>query len=149
MSSYYREKQFMEFKKAFSLFDKDGDGKITVLELGRVMDSLGQSLGVAEVQEMINEFDDDGNGVIDFSEFLRFMERKMNDVDIEEAIHEAFKVFDEEGAGQISNVKLRHVLTTFGETLSDQEVEEMLREADVDGNGKIKYEEFTRLLISK
>ena len=72
------------------MFDKDGDGKITVLELGRVMDSLGQSLAVTEVQEMINEFDDDGNGVIDFSEFLRFMERKMNDVDIEEAIRVSF-----------------------------------------------------------
>lgn len=131
------------------MFDKDGDGKITVLELGRVMDSLGQSLAVTEIQEMINEFDDDGNGVIDFSEFLRFMERKMNDVDIEEAIREAFKVFDEEGHGNISNTKLRHVLTTYGETMSGKEVEEMIKEADIDGNGKIKYEEFTRLLLSK
>ena len=139
----------MEFKKAFSLFDKDGDGKITVLELGRVMDSLGQSLAVTEVQEMINEFDEDGNGVIDFTEFLRFMERKMNDVDIEEAIREAFKVFDEEGAGHISNNKLRHVLTTYGDTMSDKEVDEMIKEADVDSNGKIRYEEFTRLLLSK
>jgi len=139
----------MEFKKAFSLFDKDGDGKITVLELGRVMDSLGQSLAVTEVQQMINEFDDDGNGVIDFTEFLRFMDRKMNDIDIEEAIREAFKVFDDEGAGYVSNAKLRRVMKTYGNTMNDKEVDEMIKEADIDNNGKIRYEEFTRLLLSK
>uniref|UniRef100_A0A4W4FC40 Calmodulin n=1 Tax=Electrophorus electricus TaxID=8005 RepID=A0A4W4FC40_ELEEL len=51
------EKQ--EFKEAFSLFDKDGDGTITTKELGTVMRSLGQNPTEAELQDMINEVDAD------------------------------------------------------------------------------------------
>lgn len=46
---------FSEFKEAFSLFDKDGDGTITTKELGTVMRSLGQNPTEAELQDMINE----------------------------------------------------------------------------------------------
>ena len=51
---------FTEFKEAFSLFDKDGDGTITTKELGTVMRSLGQNPTEAELQDMINEVDADG-----------------------------------------------------------------------------------------
>uniref|UniRef100_A0A0R3Q3G5 Calmodulin n=1 Tax=Brugia timori TaxID=42155 RepID=A0A0R3Q3G5_9BILA len=68
---------FLEFKEAFSLFDKDGDGTITTKELGTVMRSLGQNPTEAELQDMINEVDADGNGTIDFPEFLTMMARKM------------------------------------------------------------------------
>lgn len=52
--------KFTEFKEAFSLFDKDGDGTITTKELGTVMRSLGQNPTEAELQDMINEVDADG-----------------------------------------------------------------------------------------
>ena len=80
-----------EFKEAFSLFDKDGDGTITTKELGTVMRSLGQNPTEAELQDMINEVDADGNGTIDFPEFLTMMARKMKDTDTEEELKEAFK----------------------------------------------------------
>ena len=51
---------FSEFKEAFSLFDKDGDGTITTKELGTVMRSLGQNPTEGELQDMINEVDADG-----------------------------------------------------------------------------------------
>jgi len=51
---------YLEFKEAFSLFDKDGDGTITTKELGTVMRSLGQNPTEAELQDMINEVDADG-----------------------------------------------------------------------------------------
>ncbi|KAH7933502.1 hypothetical protein HPB49_013251 [Dermacentor silvarum] len=53
------EEQIAEFKEAFSLFDKDGDGTITTKELGTVMRSLGQNPTEAELQDMINEVDAD------------------------------------------------------------------------------------------
>ncbi|KAF5390956.1 hypothetical protein D9757_003963 [Collybiopsis confluens] len=138
----------IEFKEAFSLFDKDGDGTITTKELGTVMRSLGQNPTEAELQDMINEVDADGNGTIDFPEFLTMMARKMRDTDSEEEIKEAFKVFDKDGNGFISSAELRHVMTNLGEKLSDNEVDEMIREADVDGDGQINYEEFVKVTRS-
>ncbi|NXQ92591.1 CALN protein, partial [Nyctibius grandis] len=73
-----------EFKEAFSLFDKDGDGTITTKELGTITRSLGQNPTEAELQDTINEVDADGNLTIDFFEFLTMMARKMKDMDREE-----------------------------------------------------------------
>ena len=50
----------LEFREAFALFDKDGDGTITTKELGTVMRSLGQNPTEADLQDMINEVDVDG-----------------------------------------------------------------------------------------
>lgn len=81
-----------------------------------------------------------GNGTIDFPEFLTMMARKMKDTDSEEEIREAFRVFDKDGNGYISAAELRHVMTNLGEKLTDEEVDEMIREADIDGDGQVNYE---------
>ena len=60
-----------EFKEAFSLFDKDGDGTITTKELGTVMRSLGQNPTEAELQDMINEVDADGKCAIDRGRYTK------------------------------------------------------------------------------
>eukprot|EP01122_Echinamoeba_exundans_P007377 TRINITY_DN2258_c0_g1_i1.p1 TRINITY_DN2258_c0_g1~~TRINITY_DN2258_c0_g1_i1.p1 ORF type:complete len:157 (+),score=56.77 TRINITY_DN2258_c0_g1_i1:23-472(+) len=149
MAESLSEEQIAEFKEAFSLFDKDGDGSITNKELGIVMRSLGQNPTEAELQQMIAEVDTDGNGTIDFPEFLTLMAKKMVSQDSEEDIREAFKVFDKEGTGYIQAAELRHVLTSIGEKLTEEEVDELLREADVGGDGRIKYEDFVKVMLSK
>jgi EF-hand domain pair len=60
------------------------------------------------------------------------MARKMKDTDSEEEIREAFKVFDKDGNGFISAAELAHVMANLGEKLSEEEVAEMIREADVE-----------------
>lgn len=50
------------------------------------------------------------------------------------------KVFDKDGNGFISAAELRHVMTNLGEKLTDEEVDEMIREADIDGDGQVNYE---------
>ncbi|CAL8339753.1 unnamed protein product [Boreogadus saida] len=104
MADQLTEEQIAEFKEAFSLFDKDGDGTITTKELGTVMHSLGRNPTEAELQDMINEVDADGNGTINFPEFLTMMARKMKDTDSEEEIREAFRVFDKSVADFLSRI---------------------------------------------
>ncbi|XP_070538785.1 calmodulin-like isoform X2 [Ptychodera flava] len=133
-----------EFWEAFSLFDKNGDGTISILELGTVMRSLGQNPTDEELQDMIKCVDEDGNGEIDFEEFLTMMAKKLRDIDIDEEIRDAFRVFDKEGKGSITSKELKYVLTTYGDTLPDEEVQEMLSEADTDGDGSINYSEFVK-----
>ena len=71
------------------------------------------------------------------------MAKKMRDTDTEEEIREAFRVFDKDGNGFISSAELRHVMTNLGEKLTDDEVDEMIKEADIDGDGQINYEGIT------
>jgi calmodulin len=80
-------------------------------------------------------------------EFLTMMARKMKDTDSAEEIKEAFKVFDKDGNGFISAAELRHIMTNLGEKLTDEEVDEMIREADVDGDGQINYDEFVDMMM--
>ena len=51
---------FLEFREAFSLFDKDGDGTVSSTELGTVLRSLGQNPTDEELTQLINEVDADG-----------------------------------------------------------------------------------------
>eukprot|EP01043_Picozoa_sp_COSAG02_P067197 COSAG02_NODE_10711_length_1876_cov_2.884074_1_plen_294_part_00 len=83
MADQLTEEQTAEFKEAFSLFDKDGDGAITTKELGTVMRCLGQNPTGAELKDMVNEVQRGngrrcfaGNGTIDFPQFLTIMARK-------------------------------------------------------------------------
>ncbi len=46
----------------------------------------------------------------------------------------------QDGNGFISAAELRHVMTNLGEKLTDEEVDEMIREADIDGDGQVNYE---------
>jgi calmodulin len=149
MSDQLQEEKVTECKEVFDLFDKDKDGSITTKELGDVMRALGANPTQAELQEMINEVDTDGSGKIEFKEFLELFAKKMKDPDTEEDLIEAFKIFDKDGNGVISAAELRHVMTTLGERLTEEEADEMIREADTDNDGFINYHEFVKIMMTK
>ncbi|KAM9294542.1 calmodulin-alpha-like [Gastrophryne carolinensis] len=140
MADQLTEEQIAEFKVAFSLSKKHDDGTITTKELGPVMRSLGQNPTEAELQDMINKVNADGNGTSDFPEFLTIMSRNMKDTDREEEIRDAFRLFDKDGNGYINAAELHLIMTNLGEKLTDEEVDEMIKEADIVGNGQVNYE---------
>nr|XP_033810170.1 calmodulin-like isoform X2 [Geotrypetes seraphini] len=113
------------------------------------MRSLGQNPTEAEVQDLINLAQAEGKDTICFPEFLTLMASKMKDTDSEQEIREAFRVFDKDNNGFISAAELRHIMTNLGEKLTDEEVDEMIHEADVDHNGQLNYEEFVQMMTAK
>jgi len=143
------EQKLDEYKEIFSFFDRDGGGTITTVELGQVMRTFGWTPTEGELQELINEIDQDGNGCISFNEFVWLMTREIHDTDIEEEIREAFRVFDREGHGFITTTDLTTVLQTLGEKLTTEETEELINEADIDGDGNVNYEEFVTMLFKR
>eukprot|EP00300_Choanocystis_sp_HF-7_P020719 c20660_g1_i3.p4 GENE.c20660_g1_i3~~c20660_g1_i3.p4 ORF type:complete len:103 (+),score=31.45 c20660_g1_i3:1398-1706(+) len=100
---------------------------------------------------MIAEVDANDNGKIDFEEFVTLMSSEFAEAqkgrDPNQELRAAFAVFDQNGDGKISVEELRSVLTKLGEALTDQEVEDMMREADVNGDGELDYGEFVDSLV--
>mmetsp|Transcript_56145 Transcript_56145/g.111449 ORF Transcript_56145/g.111449 Transcript_56145/m.111449 type:complete len:986 (-) Transcript_56145:258-3215(-) len=139
--------EIASFKEAFALFDKDGDGTISTNELGTVMRSLGENPTQKELNEMIAEVDANGDHTIDFKEFVPLMARKMDETNQEEELKAAFRCFDADGGGTISDAELRHILTSTGDELTNDEVTEVMTKADKDGDGTINYQEFVKVLM--
>ncbi|XP_064622750.1 calmodulin, striated muscle-like [Lineus longissimus] len=142
--------QLEEYKQAFSVFDKDGSGSITSVELESVMKSLGQNPTKEELDAMVQEVDADGNDEIDFDEFCDLMMRKAAEGSNDDAeLREAFQIFDTKDHGYITLMDLKNVMISLGEKLSDAELEDMIKEADANNDGKIQFEEFVRMMTDK
>eukprot|EP01027_Heterolobosea_sp_BB2_P008623 GEZU01012796.1.p1 GENE.GEZU01012796.1~~GEZU01012796.1.p1 ORF type:complete len:200 (-),score=46.76 GEZU01012796.1:163-681(-) len=140
------EEQKNEIQEAFDLFDTDGSGTIDAKELKVAMRALGFEPKKEEIKKMIADIDKDGSGTIDFNEFLELMTAKMSEKDSREEILKAFRLFDYDETGKISFANLKRVATELGENMTDEELQEMIDEADRDGDGEISEEEFLRIM---
>ena len=143
------DEEINQFKFFFDLFDKDSSGTITTKELGTIMRNLGQNPSEEELKQMIREVDLNGDGTIDFKEFLCLMLKKMDDSDIDDELETAFKAFDLDKDGYITPHELRNGMLNLGEEYSPEEAEEMIKEGDLDNDGRIDYDEFMKIILSK
>ncbi|XP_076034157.1 uncharacterized protein LOC143020983 [Oratosquilla oratoria] len=140
------EEQKSDIKEAFDLFDPNGIGSIDTKELKVSMRALGFEPKKEEIKKMVAEVDKDGTGKIQYEDFLHLMTIKMAEKDVKEEILKAFKLFDSDSTGKISFANLKHVAETLGETLTEEELQEMIDEADRDGDGEINQDEFFRIM---
>ncbi|XP_038849287.1 centrin-1-like [Salvelinus namaycush] len=135
-----------EIREAFELFDTDASGYIDVKELKVAMRALGFEPKKEEIKRMITEVDKDETGKISFSDFLTVMTQKMAEKDSKEEILKAFRLFDDDETGKISFRNLKRVAKELGESLTDEELQEMIEEADRDGDGEVNQGEFLRIM---
>ena len=111
-----------EIRKAFSVFDVDGDENITSKELADVMRSFGLNPSEDELMDMINKFDTDGDGLISFPEFLEMMAPNENDKYLQ--LKSALQLFDpnDEGIVDISEMESIQKLKTTRTNLFRQKM---------------------------
>jgi len=138
--------QEADFKQAFALFDRNGDGHITPKELQAVMGCLGQSPADEEVGDMMTEADLDGDGVINFNDFCELLLREDDTTIVEDEITSAFDTFAGD-RGYIDEHDLERMMKMVGEEITLQEARDMIAEADTDHDGKISLEEFGQMLM--
>ena len=146
MTNKISPQQLEEYKMAFSLFDENGDGSISSIEIEQVMQKMGYKPTKEEVNDMLNELDVDQNGTIDFNEFITLMSKQSKPKDEDEELREAFKVFDKDGSGNISSIELKQVMITLGEKMTDDDIAAMIKGADIDGDGQISFTEFLKMM---
>jgi len=140
------EEQRADIKEAFDLFDPDGTGKIATKELKVAFRALGFEPTKEELKKLIADFDPDGLGKLSYEEFLHLMTVKMAEKDSKDDLIRAFRLFDDDDTGKISFKNLKRVAIELGENLTDEEIQEMIDEADKDGDGEISQEEFLRIM---
>lgn len=142
------ENAVKDLKAAFTLLDTNQDGMVNAAELKSMMEMLGISVTDAHVQELIQQASRSGDGLISEDEFLHFMNRQSPDSDdIMEDLLAAFRVFDKDNNGYITRDELKRAMEMIGESVTEACLDEMLRIADVDKDGRINYEEFARMLL--
>ncbi|NXJ70361.1 CETN2 protein, partial [Rostratula benghalensis] len=147
------EEQRRELREAFQLFDRDRSGLMDVSDLKArsshtpiTVKALGCELKKEEIKRIISEFSEERSGKLNFMSFLRVMTQKMAEPCLEEELLKVFKVFDYDDTGKISFENLKVVAGEVGEEITDEELQEMIDEADVDGDGEVNKQEFLRIL---
>ncbi|KAG5464215.1 hypothetical protein LSCM1_00395 [Leishmania martiniquensis] len=142
--------QITELKEVFSAFDKDCDGSITIDDLEQAFTSIGHRVPRKKLQSILDGADLDSNGTIDFPEFLTLVAAKLNDAEEKELeMRRAFRTYDLGNTGFITAPNLRFVMGRLGCPLTAQQAFEMINEADADGDGKLSFDDFRRVMADE
>ncbi|XP_072528341.1 calmodulin-like protein 4 isoform X2 [Salminus brasiliensis] len=146
MAKFLSHDQINEFKECFSLYDKKHKGKIQVLDLITVMRCLGCSPTLTEVDRHLKMHNIEKSGELDFSTFLSMMYEQLQQENPEVEIIQALSRMDKQKNGFVLASELRAKLRVLGEKLTDQEVDELFREAGVGKDECIYYEDFAKMV---
>ena len=157
LSKQLSEKDIEKLQKEFLELDGDGDGTITVEEIGKVLRSMRTQLKVSEseIKRVLRDIDKDGDGVINMKEYFGNMKNKTDRHLIHRALvhrskaRKQFEKFDKDGSGFVTMEEIKQVFEErTGGAVTLAQVEEMLKGSDKNSDGKINYEEFC-VMMSK
>jgi len=138
-----------KIREHFDRLDKNGDGALDASELALLLKDMGYSPSEAmvEAKKMISSSDNDASGEIEFDEFAQIWQRKLLTVN-QSYIHAVFTVLDEDGSGEIEIDELAKVLDMDLDK-NREELMEIIKEVDSDGNGKLNFQEFQQAMMEK
>ena len=143
------EDEIEEIREAFALFDTDSSGVIDPKELVAAMKSLGFETKNPTIFAMIQGLDTHENsGGINFDDFLNAITQKLGNKESRDGISRIFELFDDDRSGSINIHNLRRVAKELGETMSADELKEMLERAASNGD-EITFEDFYFIMTKK
>lgn len=136
--------QIRQLSKSFDMFDKDRSGTVDYVEMESVLAAAGYNWSYEDISLLIDELDIDGDGLIDKGEFMKTMAKKSDGFEKEVKI--AFQVFDKDQKGYITLDELREVFLSIGEEVTRRQLKKLLRVAQADGQGRVRYRGFAAVM---
>ncbi|RPA87814.1 putative cytokinesis EF-hand protein Cdc4 [Ascobolus immersus RN42] len=132
------------YKEAFALFDKRGNGRVPASTLGDLLRACGQNPTNAEVDDLVRGVKSD----LDFDTFQKILNRPggFRPAGEPDEFVRGFQVFDKDGTGYIGVGELRYVLTSLGEKLTNEEVDELLKGMDIRSD-MVNYTDFVKMIL--
>ncbi|XP_065047360.1 calcium-dependent protein kinase 10-like [Musa acuminata AAA Group] len=143
IASNLSEDEIAGLKEMFKMIDTDNSGQITFEELKVGLERVGAKLKESEIYALMQAADVDNSGTIDYDEFIAAT-LHLNKIEKEDHLFAAFQYFDKDGSGYITADELQQACEEFG--MGDVRLEEMIREADQDNDGRIDYNEFVAMM---
>ena len=141
------EDEIEEIREAFSMFDTNGTGAIDPKELKAAMHSLGFEKKSPTVYEMICDLESEG-AECDFENFLEAISSKLGNRETRDGIERIFDLFDDDRTGSINFNNIKRVAKDLGETMTNDELREMLQRASTNGD-EITREDFYNIMMKK
>ena len=138
--------QVEELREAFNLFDGTGKGFLDCRELKAAVRAVGYDVKKEQVRKMVCDIGKDPSQHILFEDFVAMMRDKLQEKGTREDVMKIFNLFDEEQLGKITFRNLKRIAVEIGEPVTDEELREMIEEADKDGDGALNFEEFYRVM---
>ena len=136
------DEQKREIKEAFATFEEDG---IEPDELKSAMKTLGFDANNPDVQKILEKIDNK-RGPLKFDDFMDVMIDKNSEKDPEVEMKKAFKILCEEGTDKITLKSLSKICADLGEKINEEELQEMINEADKDQDEEVGEEDFIKLM---
>ena len=140
------EDQRAEIEEAFKMLDFDKDGLISTKDIKIALRSIGFEPTKKEIIHMIGDIDPEANGMISLPLFIKMMTKKRDDMDPEEEIRRAFRLFADDSGEGIRASDIKRVAIELGENLTDEELKDIVEEADRDNDGLITFEDFANVM---
>ncbi|KAF8398003.1 hypothetical protein HHK36_016929 [Tetracentron sinense] len=137
------EEEIAGLKEMFKMIDTDNSGQITYEELKAGLKRVGANLKESEIYDLMQAADIDNSGTIDYGEFIAAT-LHLNKIEREDHLFAAFSYFDKDGSGYITQDELQQACEEFG--IEEVHMEEMIRDADQDNDGRIDYNEFVAMM---
>ncbi|KAJ2949466.1 hypothetical protein O0L34_g15384 [Tuta absoluta] len=142
----WTKQQRADMLEAFNLLDHTGEGKINNDDFRVAIKALGYTPNKEDLQLMVNAVDKGKTGKMSFENFQTAIMRKVMSKDSDMDVQKSFRMFDDDDAGLISFDNLKRVTEILDIYLTDEEIEEMLEDADKDQDGFVNLEEFMRMM---
>lgn len=140
------ETEKQEIREAFDMFATDGSAYLDFSQFKVAMRALGFTPAKGEARALMQKVCDGESSFIDFNQFQELMAQKIFSRRPEDEIEQAFELFDKDEDGAVSFEDLKAITEELGENLTEQELLDMIKEADRQKKGTISKEDFVRVL---